>query len=252
MRFPNIVQTILLIFFLLIIHWFLNRFITLPEQDNLKTLLVSITKLVLLLVGISILSKQKNIDKPNIKIKRPTVYLCLISVFIGILIVFNPLLGSISFFKEDDILKIVDSVIGGSIDVFVFLNLVILVPIFEELFFRGIIFSGLKNNYNTVLALILSSVLFGIFHVDVVGSTAFGLWLGWMFLKSNNILLCIITHSACNLISFFFRIIAKDDQGQQFFTYIGENAMVISIVMLLIAAFLFQHSSKRLNTQVVH
>lgn len=248
MRFPDIFQTLLLIFLLVVIHWLLNRCVPLAEQDNLKALIVSLIKVVLIFIGVSMLSKQRSIDPQDVKIKRINLSLCLISVCVGILLVFNPILGSISFFKQEDIMKIADSVITRSVDIFVFLNLVIVVPFFEELFFRGIIFSGLKNNYNVVFALILSSILFGVLHIDVVGSTVFGLWLGWIFFKTNNISLCIVVHSVCNLISFFFRFIAKDDQGQYVFNYIGENAIVISIIMFVFAVVLFYFSSKKFES----
>lgn len=245
MRFPNIFQTILLIFLLILSHWFLKRFITLSEQDNLNTLIISLIKVVLIIVGISILSKQKRINPQNEGIKRPSLYLYLISIFIGILIVFNPALGSISFFKIEDIIKYADSVMSKPVDVYVFLNLVIFTPIFEELLFRRIIFSGLKSNYNTVTALLLSSLLFGIFHIDFLDATVFGLWLGWIFLKTNNILLCIIVHSVCNLISFGFRVIAKVDPEKTVFVYIVENVVIISTIMFLLAIVLFYFSAKK-------
>lgn len=73
MRFPNIFQTILLIFLLIIFHWFLNRFIPLSEQDNLKALIVSVIKVVVLLGGVSILSKQGRKDNQDVRIKRSNI-----------------------------------------------------------------------------------------------------------------------------------------------------------------------------------
>jgi len=245
MRFPNIFQTILLIFLLIIFHLLLTRFITLPEQDNLKSLIVSAIKVVVLIGSISILSKQGSIDNQNVGIKRPNLYLYLMGVVIGILIVFNPTLGSISFFNVEDIIKYADSIMAKPVDVYVFLNVVILTPIFEELLFRRVIFSGLKSNYNTVTALFLSSLLFGVFHIDVLEATVFGLWLGWIFLKTKDLLLCITVHSVCNLISFGFRVIAKVDPEKTVFIYILENEVIISTIMFALAIILFYLSAKK-------
>ena len=245
MRFPNLFQTTILIFLLVIISWLIPRIIPLSEYNNLKDCIVSVIKVILLMVAILILLKRNKIDEKNITTKLPNKYLLLIGISIGILIVFNPFLASISFFSKDDILNIANSITTESVDIFVFLNLVIFTPIFEELLFRGLILSGIKNNYNIPTALILSSVLFGILHIDVIGAAVFGFWLGWIYIKTNNIVLCIIVHSACNTISFIFRIIIKDDYGKLFFTKIGENSISISILMLMSCITLFYLSYKK-------
>lgn len=248
MRFPNIIQTVFLILLLTIVHWFLKKLIILPDQENLKLLMMSSIKLGILLIGIWILSKKRIIERQNITAKKSSMFLYLISSIMALLIVFNPILGSITFFKPEDLLQYADSIISKPIDIFVFLNLVIVVPVFEEVFFRGIIFKGLKNNYNVVLALLLSSLLFGFFHIDYVGSTVFGLWLGWVYLKTDNILLCIIAHSACNLVTFLFRIIAQNNPGQHVFIYIGENRVVISIVMFLASVLFFYLCHRKIES----
>ncbi|HLQ98949.1 MAG TPA: type II CAAX endopeptidase family protein [Sphingobacterium sp.] len=245
MRFPNIIQIVFLVLSLIVVHWLLKKLIILPDQENLKTLLMSSIKLSILLFSILILSKKGIIDKQNITVKKSSMFLYLISSIIALLIVFNPILGSITYFKTEDVLKYADSIISRPTDIFVFLNLVIIVPIFEELFFRSIIFNGLKNNHTVVLALLISSLLFGFFHIDYLGSTVFGLWLGWVYLKTNNILLSIIAHSVCNLVTFLFRIIAQNSPEQHVFIYIGENRVIISVVMFLASGLLFYLFNKK-------
>ncbi|WP_373599237.1 CPBP family intramembrane glutamic endopeptidase [Paraclostridium bifermentans] len=48
------------------------------------------------------------------------------------------------------------------------LCVVILVPIFEEIVFRGIIFDHLKRNYSLVTAIIVQALLFGLVHGNIV------------------------------------------------------------------------------------
>src|SRR5699024_10566263 len=144
---------------------------------------------------------------------------------IALLIVFNPILGSITYFKTEDVLKYADSIISRPTDLFVFLSLVIIVPIFEELFFRSLIFSGVKKVHTDVLALLSSLLIFGFFDIYYLGSTVFGLWVGWVYLKTNNILLSIIAHSLCSLVTLLFRIIARNSPEQPVFIHIGENRL---------------------------
>ncbi|GKX68286.1 CPBP family intramembrane glutamic endopeptidase [Inconstantimicrobium mannanitabidum] len=46
--------------------------------------------------------------------------------------------------------------------------IVIIIPIFEEMFFRGVIFSWLKKNFNIVFAIIVQALIFGIMHGNIL------------------------------------------------------------------------------------
>jgi len=231
MHYPNIFQTSILVLLLIITHWLLKRIIPPLDQENLRELLMSVIKVIILTGGLYILSKQEKINKKNFTIKPLNSSLLFISIAMGVLIVFNPLIVSISLFSQDQVNNIVTSIADKPVDVFVFLNLVVFIPIFEELLFRGLILSGLKNSYNIIIALIISSVIFGLFHVDILGAFIFGLWLGWIYLKTNNILLCVLVHSACNAISFIFRAFMNDFSASGLFVRIGENFIIISLLM---------------------
>jgi membrane protease YdiL (CAAX protease family) len=45
---------------------------------------------------------------------------------------------------------------------------VILIPIFEEIFFRGIIFNELRNRINPTASIIISSLIFALFHGNIL------------------------------------------------------------------------------------
>ena len=75
----------------------------------------------------------------------------------------------------------------------------------EELLFRGVMLSALGLNW---LALILSSLLFGILHLSgaqqwpyVVWATIIGFVLGYSALLTGNLLIPIIAHIITNLVS---------------------------------------------------
>lgn len=91
-----------------------------------------------------------------------------------------------------------------------FLSVCILAPIIEEILIRGFILSGLKNNYGATVAILVSSVIFSLFHFNMVQTlSAFicGLLLGLLYLKTNSILNCIIAHFGYNLIAFIIIIV---------------------------------------------
>lgn len=89
--------------------------------------------------------------------------------------------------------------------VFSFLAIVIAAPIIEELIFRGIILNGLLQKYSQVKSIILSSVLFGIVHLNpwqFVSATIIGIFSGWVYYRTKKLSLSILIHLVNNLIAF--------------------------------------------------
>lgn len=78
-------------------------------------------------------------------------------------------------------------------------------PLTEELVFRMGIQTGFKKmGLSPSAAIILSSLLFGLIHINpaqIPGAIAFGLILGWLYQRSGNILLPTAAHVLNNLIS---------------------------------------------------
>ncbi|MFN2987262.1 lysostaphin resistance A-like protein, partial [Escherichia coli] len=45
---------------------------------------------------------------------------------------------------------------------------IILIPIYEEIVFRGIIFGYLRKNFNIIVAILVQALIFGIMHLNLV------------------------------------------------------------------------------------
>lgn len=72
----------------------------------------------------------------------------------------------------------------------------------EELFFRGALFSSIRDRYGPVWAWLMSSALFAIWHGDPLHALAAlcgGLWLGWVRLRSGSIWPSLALHALNNL-----------------------------------------------------
>lgn len=78
----------------------------------------------------------------------------------------------------------------------------ILVPISEELFFRGAIFTWFRGRYNFPVAVVVSSLLFALGHFDSVGVVASSLVLAianaYVFEKSKTLWAPILMHMTTN------------------------------------------------------
>ncbi|OUJ72693.1 hypothetical protein BXP70_17455 [Hymenobacter crusticola] len=84
-----------------------------------------------------------------------------------------------------------------------FVVVCITAPILEELFFRGLLLSGLLKNYSPRKSIIQSSLLFGIIHLypmHAVSAMVLGLFLGWLYYRTQSLGACIVAHSLNNMI----------------------------------------------------
>lgn len=122
-----------------------------------------------------------------------------------------------------------------------FLAVVILSPIVEELLFRGVILRKLNTDYNfsIPLAIIISSILFGLCHTfgGILSAFVFGICMSILYLKTKNILVPILAHTLNNLISFILAFTRIE-------YFILSNGIIIIIIMILFIItnfILFKH-----------
>lgn len=122
----------------------------------------------------------------------------------------------------------------------------ILGPILEELLFRGAITKVLLKKYNPVKAILISGLIFGIFHMNpaqVVGATLIGFILAWIYYKTHSLIPCILIHIMNNSLSVFLAL--KYPDAEYTSELIGARTYVIGLV---IAYFLFILSWRMMNT----
>ena len=87
-------------------------------------------------------------------------------------------------------------------------------PILEESFFRGCLLPVLALSTGTIPAVIITGVVFAVFHgpVDLahwVTLTATGIAYGWMRLASRSTTASALAHSAYNLTLYFFNFFVR-------------------------------------------
>jgi uncharacterized protein len=86
-----------------------------------------------------------------------------------------------------------------------FISMVIAAPVLEELLFRGIILEGFLKRYSPVKSVLISALLFGVFHLNpwqlITGFFA-GIFIGWIYYRTRNLALAIFIHAFNNLMAF--------------------------------------------------
>ena len=98
--------------------------------------------------------------------------------------------------------KAKETLLDGSIFIQILCS-VIVVPILEEILLRGIICTQVYFWHGSWMAIITSSIFFGILHNNIVQfiyALVIGLGLGFIFIKSKRLSICILAHSIINLV----------------------------------------------------
>ena len=86
----------------------------------------------------------------------------------------------------------------------------VLAPMIEEILMRGYLLNGLTASYGSIIALLVSSLLFALLHFNMVQTfSAFvcGIVLGLLYLQTGSLFCCILTHAGYNLISYITTIL---------------------------------------------
>ncbi len=119
----------------------------------------------------------------------------------------------------------------ASVPLLAVLMIVIIAPVFEEIIFRDIIFKGLRNRYNQPLAIVVSSLLFGAFHLNYqqfVTATILGAVCALIYIITDSVRYTIIFHAMYNLSVIVVGIvIAEVPALEQLPFYAGVLALIV-------------------------
>lgn len=190
---------------------YLSSDINLIDNDNLLSLISTVLFVIVLLYKFRV-NKNKLLlmikdYKKKINIKElcgvVATQLCL-SMGISLLLIgivyfiFPNMLNNL--LSESSVSEV--STYGG-----LFISMLITVvgaPIMEELFFRAIIFKRISRKFNIYIGIVISSLVFGLLHIElaVIGAFIFGLACCILYIKYKNILIPMTVHFLNNLIAF--------------------------------------------------
>lgn len=89
-----------------------------------------------------------------------------------------------------------------------FISVVITAPVLEEFVFRGLLLTRWTLKWSLQTAIILSSALFAVGHLEIVGAFAFGYIFALVYVRTKSLFTCIAVHSANNLLAWTLMAIA--------------------------------------------
>ena len=144
-------------------------------------------------------------------------------------------LSAISFIHFDSSLFGDFTALGIDALLVYLLAVVILSPIIEEILFRGVILRRFNMEMNSLtLAILISSILFGICHNfgGILGAILFGICAAILYIKSRNILVPILAHFLNNLASFLLALSGIEN-------FIQGSSIAIALIIILAIIFNF-------------
>ena len=218
-------------------------------ENNSTSFLAIVSILSIIVFGIILYFKQKSSknysDKPFVsfdKVKKEELSESFI-LFLGMygitmlwVVLINFLGEANPFFQK--ILESHNNVMGEITNsesfILVFVVTAIIVPIIEEMFFRGLIYGRLRQAMKPIVAIFISSLLFGIFHGNIVqGVYAFfiGFVLALVYEKTGALWLSMLGHALINTIGVAVPYL-KLESLQLALIIIGCIALIPSILIL--------------------
>jgi membrane protease YdiL (CAAX protease family) len=92
---------------------------------------------------------------------------------------------------------------------------IIITPVVEEVFFRGFLFQWMATHRPIWLAILVSSIMFGVSHIlppQIIVTSVMSMLIIFLFLKSRSIWPCIVCHITNNALGVGFGIAAVSGQ----------------------------------------
>ena len=123
------------------------------------------------------------------------------------------------------------------------LSICLFAPVAEEMVMRGGIEEKLlqwKNN--PVLAILVSSLLFGILHLSpslIIGTFLSGLIAGWVYYRTRNVWICILMHMSNNITSCLVDWLASDIQFNSD-DLLVKLAIFICVALVAVSIYYFR------------
>jgi uncharacterized protein len=129
------------------------------------------------------------------------------------------------------------SPLGGTETVLYILGISLLIPITEELIFRGIILGKFLESMKPGLAVFLSALIFACMHIEplqVVYAFISGLILGYAYLYSNSIFISITIHAIFNFLGGALTlIVSSEEKWLNSLAYIELASTFLLIICIL-------------------
>ena len=129
---------------------------------------------------------------------------------------------------------------------------VILAPICEELFCRGLILRGLLSTRTPLSAILWSAFIFAFIHMNPwqgIAAFSLGCLMGWVYYRTHSLLLCMLMHFTNNSLAMVMQFIFPEAEADDTLMSLlpSTTYWIIYIGAIFAAVFAITLLNKRLN-----
>jgi len=207
--FKSIILTFSLIAFYILLTFVLTGLFSSSSPYDLILLAIDFSFVIFIFVGFKILKSNRSAGANFVR----TLLYFVIALFLStIWFIFSPIVALNDkewnvelHFSSKSLHQVISNPI--SFQAYRFLKIILFGPILEEFFYRRIILSSLLEKHSAYFAILLSSLLFSIGHMDfdyTIVFFVFGILIGTFYWKTRNIYFTIVIHMFINLLTVFF------------------------------------------------
>jgi membrane protease YdiL (CAAX protease family) len=118
-----------------------------------------------------------------------------------------------------------------------FAGLCLLVPLAEEVVFRGLIQQVFTRNMSAVIGVVLAGATFGAVHLSahlLVSITVFGCFLGYVYHVTGNLTYTIVAHAIFNTVAFAQLAFQSETEASSLPIYLTDVRIVVAALVFFI------------------
>lgn len=127
------------------------------------------------------------------------------------------------------------------------LYVALLAPVTEEIFFHGIIFNTARQKHRNLYAIIISSLLFAVGHlngIQFISALFMGMVIGYAIILTDNVYIGVIIHVMNNAFSLFNSKVLNKIWGEEIWQVFAQ---IFLGIILLVIGFLMLRRKTRLE-----
>lgn len=121
-------------------------------------------------------------------------------------------------------------------------------PVFEELLFRGAITKILLKQYNPTVAVLISALFFGVFHINpaqIIPAFLLGILLAWTYVRTQSLIPCMLMHILNNTMALWLTKKYPDakymDQIMDSNTYLITVSVAAFVLIVIVGLMIRFH-----------
>ncbi len=122
------------------------------------------------------------------------------------------------------------------------LGLCVAVPIAEELIFRGYVQQIFERNMGKISGFLLAGAIFGAFHMAkhlLVSVTLFGIFLGFVYMRTRNLVYPIVSHAVFNLVA-LAQLMTMEPGGESVVPFYLSELWVLGVAIVVLGGTLIK------------